>query len=108
MLPTERLAKQKLAAFERLQPEFEASFRFVQDVHGQRRFSAFPVIETVHYLHALWVCECKDRLLSIYRNTVRYEGHYCLDLLRRWYVLYIMMGLHSCKMYLDNQKFSGE
>jgi len=80
----ERLARQKLAAFERLQPEFEASFRFVQDVHGQRRFSAFPVIETIHYLHALWVCECKDRLLSIYRNIVRYEGHYCLDLLRRW------------------------
>jgi hypothetical protein len=59
-------AKQKLEAFERLQAEFEASFHFVQEVHGQRRFSAFPVMETVHYLHALWVCECKDRLLSVY------------------------------------------
>ena len=59
-------AKQKLEAFERLQSEFEASFHFVQEVHGQRRFSAFPVMETVHYLHALWVCECKDRLLSVY------------------------------------------
>jgi hypothetical protein len=77
-------AEQKLEAFERLQSEFEASFHFVQEVHGQRRFSAFPVMETVHYLHALWVCECKDRLLSVYKNIVRYEGLYCLDLIRRW------------------------
>jgi len=83
-LSVEELAKQKLEAFERLQPEFEASFHFVQDVHGQRRFSAFPVAETVHYLHALWICECKDRLLSIYKNIERYEGRYCLELLRRW------------------------
>src|SRR5437588_5125537 len=83
-LATEKLAKQKLEAFERLQPEFEASFYFVQEVHGQRRFSTFPVMEAVHYLHALWICECKDRLLSIYRNIERFEGSYCLDLLRRW------------------------
>jgi hypothetical protein len=81
---TEKLAKQKLEAFEQLQPEFEASFHFVQEVHGQRRFSNFPVIESVHYLHALWICECKDRLLSIYKNIERFEGSYCLDLLRRW------------------------
>lgn len=78
------LAKQKLEAFEHLQPEFEARFRFVQEVHGQRRFAAFPVAETVSYLHALWVCERKDRLLSIYRNIVRYEGQHCLSLLQRW------------------------
>ena len=83
-LATEKLAKQKLEAFEQLQPEFEASFHFVQEVHGQRRFSTFPVMESVHYLHALWICECKDRLLSIYRNIERFEGSYCLDLLRRW------------------------
>jgi hypothetical protein len=83
-LAGEKLAKQKLEAFERLQPEFEASFRFVQDVHGQRRLAAFPVAETVHYLHALWVCECKDRLLSVYKNMVRYEGRSCLDLLHYW------------------------
>jgi hypothetical protein len=46
-LTGETLAEQKLAAFEQLQPEFEASFRFVQEVHGQRRFAAFPVAETV-------------------------------------------------------------
>jgi len=80
----EKKAKQKLEAFERIQPEFEASFHFVQQVHGQRRFTTFPVIETVHYLHALWICECKDRLLSIYKNIERYEGRYCLNLLSRW------------------------
>src|SRR5437764_7530250 len=53
-------------------------------MHGQRRFSALPVIESVHYLHALWICECKDRLLSIYNNIERYGGRYCLHLLRRW------------------------
>jgi hypothetical protein len=60
------LAQQKLAAVEQLQPECEASFRFVQEVHGQRRFAAVPVAETVFSLHALWVCERKDRLLSVY------------------------------------------
>ncbi len=83
-LAGEQLAQQKLAVFEQLQPAFDASFRFVQEVHGQRRFSAFPVAETVRYLHALWVCECKDRLLSMYKNIVRYEGQYCLTLLHRW------------------------
>ena len=83
-LTIEKLAKQKLEAFERLQSEFESSFHFVQEVHGQWRFSTFPVMESVHYLHALWVCECKDRLLSIYKNIERYEGRYCLDLLQHW------------------------
>jgi hypothetical protein len=30
------------------------------------------------------MCECKDRLLSVYKNIERYEGRYCLDLLQRW------------------------
>jgi len=82
-LAGEMLEEQKLAAFERLEPEFEASFRFVQEVHGQRRFAAFPVAATVSYLHAVWVCERKDRLLSVY-NIVRYDGQYCLNLLQHW------------------------
>ena len=81
---TQNLVNQKLAAFEQLQPEFEASFHYVQDVHGQRRFPSFSVADSVHYLHALWICECKDRLLSIYKNITRYEGRHCLELLRRW------------------------
>ncbi|MGZ3625751.1 MAG: hypothetical protein ACXVB7_21930, partial [Ktedonobacteraceae bacterium] len=40
--------------------------------------------ETVHYLHALWIRECKDRLLSVTRSSARYEGRYCLDLMRYW------------------------
>ncbi len=80
----QNLVNQKLETFDQLQPEFEASFHFVQEVHGQRRFSSFPVADSVRYLHALWVCECKDRLLSIYKNITRYEGHLCLELLRGW------------------------
>lgn len=78
------LIDQKLKAFEQLQTEFEASFHFKQDVHGQQRFPSFPVTYTVRYLHALWICECKDRLLSIYKNIERYEGHQCLEFLRNW------------------------
>lgn len=83
-ITAQELVKQKLAAFEQLQPAFEECFPFVQQVHGQQRFTAFPVASTVRYLHALWVCECKDRLLSIYKNIERYEGSYCLRLLLRW------------------------
>src|SRR5436309_5361268 len=80
----QNLVRQKLEAFESLQAEFEVCFQFVQDVHGQRRFSSFPIADTVRYLHARWVCECKDRLLSIYKNIERYEGCYCLELLQCW------------------------
>lgn len=83
-LAGEALAKQKLVAFEQLQPEFETNFHFVQEVHGQRRFASFPVTETVHYLHALWVCELKERLLSVRMNIGRYEGQQCLSLLQQW------------------------
>lgn len=81
---TQSIVNQKLATFDQLQDEFESSFRFVQEVHGQKRFDAFPVEHIVRYLHALWVCECKERLLSIYANIGRYEGRYCLELLRNW------------------------
>src|SRR5437588_3783573 len=78
------IMKQKLEAFEQLQAEFEASFQYVQDMHGQRRFASISIADSVRYLHALWVCECKDRLLSVYKNIKRYEGRLCLELLRRW------------------------
>ena len=78
------LINQKLEAFERLQAEFEVCFQFVQNVHGQLRFTLFPVADSVRYLHALWVCECKDRLLSVYKNIRRYDGYYCLQLLQHW------------------------
>ena len=78
------LVNQKLQAFERLQSEFETCFHFVQNVHGQRRFPAFSVSDIVQYLHALWICESKDRLLGIPKTIERYEGELCLKLLRDW------------------------
>lgn len=78
------IIKQKLAAFDQLQAEFEASFQFIIDLHGQRRFESFTVADIVRYLHALWICECKDRLLSIYKNIERHEGRTCLELLCQW------------------------
>ncbi len=78
------LVQLKMDAFERLQPEFEASFQFVQDVHGQKRFPLFSVSDTVRYLHALWICECRGRLLSVPKTVKEYEGRRCLELLRLW------------------------
>jgi len=77
-------ARRKLSAFERIEADFKDSFVFVSDVHGQRRFEAFPVASSVRYLHALWICECKDRLLSVPKSIRRYEGRRCLELLRDW------------------------
>ncbi len=78
------LARRKLEAFARIEKEFITSFIFVQDVHGQRRFTTFPVADTVRYLHALYMCERKDRLLSVPHTARRYEGERCLELLRDW------------------------
>jgi hypothetical protein len=78
------LAQLKLEAFYRLQPEFEASFQFLQDVHGQKRFPAFPVANVVRYLHARWICECKGRLLSVAKTVKEYDGERCLELLNLW------------------------
>lgn len=80
----QRLIEQKLAAFAAMQEEFEASFRFVQDVHGQKRFETFVVADAVRYLHARWVCERKGRLLSVAKTSKEYEGRLCLELLQKW------------------------
>jgi hypothetical protein len=74
----------KLEAFERLRGEFAASFGYVEDMHGQRRLSSISVADVVRYLHALWVCERKDRLLSVPKTIERYEGPRALELLRDW------------------------
>ncbi|GCE49148.1 hypothetical protein EI42_05527 [Thermosporothrix hazakensis] len=78
------LVQEKLEAFEHLLPEFETCFRFVQDVHGQKRFSTCSVSDVVFYLHARWICDCKGYLLSVPRTTKMYEGKLCLELLRDW------------------------
>src|SRR5689334_355307 len=77
------LVQQKLDAFARLQPEFEACFRFLQDVHGQKRFPAFSIADCVRYLHARWICERKSQLLSVPRAR-EYDGRRSLELLRLW------------------------
>jgi hypothetical protein len=78
------LARRKLEAFARIEHDFMASFRFVSQVHGLRRFTAFPVDYIVRYLHSLVTCERKDLLLSVPYTGQRYEGARCLELLRDW------------------------
>lgn len=79
-----RLIAEKLAEFDRISADVHESFTFVQEVHGQQCFASFPVESTVRYLHALWVCECKDLLLSVPRSRSRYEGRRALELLCNW------------------------
>ena len=81
---TDELVRSKLEALERIEADFRESFAFLWDVHGRTRLDPFPVASSVRYLHALWICECKDRLLDVQRSIVRYEGVRCLELLREW------------------------
>ncbi len=78
------IVQQKLAAFAAMRKEFEASFRFLQEMHGQRRFESLSAADGVRYLHARWVCERKGRLLSVAKTYKEYEGAQCLELLRGW------------------------
>lgn len=80
----QELISQKLAAFDALQDDFVTAFQFVQGMHGQQRLQTVPVGDAVRYLHALWLCECKDRLLSVPKTIRRYEGVQCLNLLADW------------------------
>lgn len=100
------LIAQKLAAFELLQPEFEASFRYIEEVQGQRRFPTFPIDAAARYLHALWVCDCKDRLLSVPKTIARYEGERCLELLNHWQAGEITGMVEFLQRKLDSQPFS--
>jgi hypothetical protein len=75
---------EKLTAFDRLLPEFETSFHYVQDMHGQKRFHELTVGDVVLYLHALWVCECKDLLLSVPHSIDRYDGRHAVQVLAAW------------------------
>ena len=100
------LITEKLATFERLQQEFEASFRYIEDVQGQRRFPTFPIDAAARYLHALWVCDCKDRLLSVPKTIQRYEGRLCLELLQRWQAGELAGVVEFLQRKLDSQPFS--
>lgn len=94
------IVMEKLLAFDRLEARFTAGFQYVQQVQGERRFERMPIEATVRYLHALWVCECKDRLLTVPRTIERYEGVHVLRLLDGWQrgdaaavVLYLQLKL---------------
>lgn len=92
--PEPQLIVDKLAKFDQIAADVQASFPFVQDVHGQRHFPSFPIEMTVRYLHALWICDCKDMLLSVpnlgrrkrgsQERFERYEGQHALELLADW------------------------
>jgi hypothetical protein len=79
-----RLTEDKLAAFQGLEAEFTDCFEFLESFQGQERLSECSVAQTVRLLHALWICECKDSLLSVPFSRGRYEGALCLELLRGW------------------------
>jgi hypothetical protein len=78
------IVARKLEALDALEPEFAASFRYVQQVQGLARLDPFPIAATVRYLLALAVCDAKDRLLSVPRTIARYDGPICLELLGAW------------------------
>ncbi len=99
------LAHRKLEAFGRIEKEFIASFRFVEEVHGQRRFTAFSVADSVRYLHALSICERKDLLLSVPHTVQRYEGARCLELLRDWQEGHTASVVAFIHHRLDDQPF---
>ncbi|MEO7000903.1 MAG: hypothetical protein ABI068_03790 [Ktedonobacterales bacterium] len=83
----------KLTAFDSCEDAFMASFRLAQQMQGQIRFAAVPPAATAGYLHALWVCECKDRLLSIPKTIARFEGQRALELLLVWQETGAIAGL---------------
>jgi hypothetical protein len=79
-----RLTEDKLAAFQSLEADFIDCFQFLVSIQGQERLTECSVAQTVRLLHALWICECKDSLLSVPFSRGRYEGRLCLELLRGW------------------------
>lgn len=100
------LSHRKLEAFARIEADFIASFTFVQEVHGQRRFDSFPAAQSVRYLHALYVCECKDRLLSVRTTRDRYEGSRCLALLRDLQAGHASDVVAFIHRHLDDQPYA--
>lgn len=107
---------EKLARLEQIADDVMVCFPFVQDVHGQRRFTSFPIETTVRYLHALWICDCKDMLLSVpnlgrrrkggHERFERYEGQRALELLAEWQEGRTAEVISFLEMKLDYAPFS--
>lgn len=100
------LAQRKLRAFARIEAEFTTSFRYVEEIHGQGRFETQSVAGLTRYLHALWVCELKDRLLSVPQSAARYEGARALALLRGWQEGQTASVVAFIHRRLDDQPFA--
>lgn len=79
-----QLIQEKLDEFQHLEAEFKSCFRFLQEIQGQRRLPEVAVAQSVRLLHALWICERKDRLFSVPIAQDRYDGRHCLELLQVW------------------------
>lgn len=100
------IVMEKLLAFDRLEARFTDCFQYVQQVQGERRFERMPIAATVRYLHALWVCECKDRLLTVPRTIERYEGVHVLRLLDGWQRGDAAAVVHYLQLKLGNPPFA--
>jgi hypothetical protein len=113
---TPQLIVEKLARFDQISGEVQANFPYVQDVHGQRRFASFPIAATILYLHALWICNSKDMLLSVPitgrrrkgsdDRFERYEGRYALELLQQWQEGVTTNVVEFLELKLDNAPLS--
>lgn len=99
------LVREKLAAFEQLEPVFRASFHYVEQMHGEARFPAVPIAAIVRYLHALFICHCKDALLSVPTTTMRYDHRRALDLLLGWQEGQTLPIVEFLEAKLDMQPF---
>lgn len=102
---TSGLTQRKLAAFARIEADFAASFAFVQEMRGQRRFAHLTAAQVVGYLHALYTCERKDRLLSVRTTRDRYTGRRALELLREWQEGRVAEAIAFIHSDLDDQPF---
>lgn len=78
------IVREKLAAFDQIEPAFRESFVYVEQMHGEARLNGVSVAGIVHYLHALFLCHVKDALLSVPTTTTRYDRRSALDLLEGW------------------------
>src|SRR5260221_2136688 len=99
------VVREKLAAFDQLEPVFRASFHYVEQMHGEARFPTLPTAAIVRYLHALFICHCKDALLSVSTTTSRYDHCRALDLLLSWQAGQTLPIVEFLEAKLDMQLF---
>jgi hypothetical protein len=99
------VVREKLEAFDQLELEFRASFYDVEQMHGETRFPAVPIAAIVRYVHALFICHCKDALLSVSTTIARYDHRRALDLLLGWQAGQTLPVVEFLEAKLDMQLF---